>query len=80
MIKAGVNDWDKIIIEQDNGDELAQNGGISVDQVDSELAQFEQQIQEMGQTPIDQQMQQQEMGQQPQQPMNQPMNQGGMYA
>ena len=79
VIKAGVNDWDKIIIEQENGDELAQNGGVSIDQVDSELAQFEEQIQQMGETSIEDQMGgQEQMGQPTGQSMGQP--QGGMYA
>jgi hypothetical protein len=38
VIKAGVNDWDKIIIENQEEE------GIPLDQMDQEIAQFEQQL------------------------------------
>jgi hypothetical protein len=44
VIKAAVNDWDKIIVEEDNQSELAGNQGVGLDQIDNELAQFEQQL------------------------------------
>ena len=42
VIKAGINDWDKIIIEEDGS--VGGEQGIPIDQVEQELAQFEQQI------------------------------------
>lgn len=69
VIKAGINDWDKIIIEEQEGVDGQMMGGeqgVPIDQVEQEIAEFEQQLggMEQGQVP-----------QQPQQPM-----QGGMYA
>lgn len=73
VIRAGVNDWDKIIIEdQQQEAQMAGGQGVSLDQVDSELAQFEEEIAQGGE-----QMPQQ--GQMPQgMPQQQPM--GGLNA
>ena len=64
VIKAGINDWDKIIIEeQADGSMGGEQGGVPIDQVEQELAEFEQQIAGGGQEQV-----------QPQQPT------GGIYA
>lgn len=67
VIKAGINDWDKIILEdQEEGvqGQGMEQGGVPIEQVEQAIAQFEQQ-----------------MGgeQMPMQPQQQ-MPQGGMYA
>lgn len=66
VIKAGTNDWDKIIIE-DQGDGTMEGGEVPIDQLEQELSQIEQQISGGGQ-PMEQG-----------QPMQQPPM-GGMYA
>ncbi len=44
VIKAGINDWDKIIIEEQGNGSMGGEQGVPIDQVEQELAQFEQQI------------------------------------
>lgn len=67
VIKAGVNDWDKIIIEDTEQEaQMAGSQGVSIDQVDSELAQFEEQMMQGGE--MQGQPQQGMPGQMPQQP------------
>jgi len=44
VIKAGVNDWDKIIIEEQDGDISDGERGIPIDQAEQEILQFEQQL------------------------------------
>lgn len=55
VIKSGVNDWDKIIIEDENQEQYAGGQGTSLDQMESEIGQFEQQLASM-QEPMDQGM------------------------
>jgi len=68
VIKAGTNDWDKIIIEEDSGGSgnNQTNGEVPIEQVEQEMAEFEQQLGGMSQ-------------QMPQQPQEQ-VPQGGIYA
>lgn len=65
VIKAGINDWDKIIIEdqeeETTGGEQGEQG-VPIDQVEQEVAEFEQQLGGM------------------QQPTQEQVPQGGMYA
>jgi hypothetical protein len=64
VIKAGTNDWDKIIIEEDSGGSgnNQTNGEVPIEQVEQEMAEFEQQLGGM------------------QQPTQEQVPQGGIYA